>query len=335
MNIRIVVHLALLLAMGNGALGADFPEVALLEPRFNLFAGEEAVFHAVLKGPAFEGRVEWRFSAEGRTLARGERTVRTAGGLSDSVEIRAALPAVNPGVIAGIQLSVSAIPKAEDKAVGGLERTLWLFPADPFTGRAAWLAKLTIRLFDPVGATARLFDEAKIPYTALRNVDALGQPGEGLLVVGEGVSFRDYRGLNDSLMKAAAAGWPVLCLAPAGGEITLPVTGDSEMPEPKSVTLRRQDIITQLDKRLDAGGWNTGAKDAGSGLKLRGDRGPVAAEVVSQAGAWPWMEMTYDRGRGKWVVCGFGIVSGWAESPTPRFLFVKVLEHVSGVKAGE
>ncbi|MEI6149597.1 MAG: hypothetical protein WCS01_10905, partial [bacterium] len=319
----------------GAGVGAEAPALNLREPWANLFAGKEAVLHATLDGEPFEGRVAWQFSADGRTLARGERAVKTAAGGRETVEIRLAVPEVNPGVIMATKLTVSAFASGTAKEAGSVERTLWVFPPDPFTGRVEWLKKLDIRLFDPVGATAKLFDEFKIPYAAVRNVDALGEPKDGVLVVGEGVSFRDYRGLGDGLMKAAAAGWPILCIAPAGGEITLPVTGSPEMPEPKSVTLRRQDIITQLDKRLDACGWKTDGKSAGSGLKLRGDRGPVAAEVVSQAGAWPWMEMTFDKGRGKLVVCGFGIVGAWAESPTPRFLFVKVLEQVSGSKMRE
>jgi hypothetical protein len=107
------------------------------------------------------------------------------------------------------------------------------------------------------------------------------------------------------------------------------------LPEPKGVALRRQDIIPQLDKRLDADGWMADGKASGSGLKLTGNRGPIVAEVVGQSGAWPWLDMTFDKGRGKLVICSFGIVGGWAESPTPRFLFVKVLEYVSGSRLRE
>jgi hypothetical protein len=311
---------------------AESPAVTALEPWSNLFAGKEAVFHARLDGETFDGRLMWQFLADGRTIARGERPVKLAPGGRETVEIRLAVPDMNPGVCVRAQLSVSAVPAGEGKAVAGLDRTLWLFPSDPFTGRAEWLKKLDIRLFDPVGATAKIFDDSKVPYTAIRNVDSLGDPKEGILIVGEGVSFRDYRGLGDSLIKAAAAGWPILCLAPAGGEMVLPVRGGADLPEPRSMSLRRQDVVQELDKRLDAGGWKNDGKPTGSGLKIRGDRGPVVAEAVNEPGAWPWVDMAFDKGRGRRLVCGFGVVGGWAESPTPRFLLVKVLEHVSGMK---
>ena len=335
MRIRAIIVLAGCLAVAGSGARADPSAIALQEPWSNLFGGKEAVLHATLQGEAFEGRVAWELSAAGRTLARGECAVRTAAGERGTVEIRLAVPEVNPGVIMAMKLAVSAIGGGADKVVGSVQRDLWAFPSDPFTGRSEWLKALDIRLFDSVGATAKVFDEAKVSYTAVRNMDALGPPGNGLLVVGEGVSFRDYRGLGDSLIKAAADGWPVLCLAPAGGAVTIPLAVGAELPEPKGVALRRQDIIPQLDKRLDADGWMADGKASGSGLKLTGNRGPIVAEVVGQSGAWPWLDMTFDKGRGKLVICSFGIVGGWAESPTPRFLFVKVLEYVSGSRLRE
>ena len=331
MKVHAIFYAGCLVATALAAL-AEPPAVTVREPWSNLFAGKESVFHAILDGETFDGRLVWQFSTDGRTIARGERPVKLVHGGRETVEIQLAVPDVNPGVCVRAQLSVSAVPASEGKAVAGLDRSLWLFPSDPFAGRAEWLKKLDIRLFDPVGATTKVFDDSKVPYTAIRTVDSLDDPKEGILIVGEGVSFRDYRGLGDSLIKAAAAGWPILCLAPAGGEMVLPVRGGVDLPGLRSMTLRRQDVVQELDKRLDAGGWKNDGKPTGSGLKIRGDRGPVAAEAVNEPEAWPWVDMAFDKGRGRLLVCGFGIVGGWAESPTPRFLLVKVLEHVSGMK---
>jgi hypothetical protein len=184
-------------------------------------------------------------------------------------------------------------------------------------------------LFDPVGATARVLDGSKVPYTLIRNVDGLEAGAFGLLMVGEGVSFKDYRGVFEVLVKVARTGKPVLCLAPGGGEMRLPGSVDADLPTPSRLSFRRDDIISELDKRLDASGWQTGEKTTGSGLKLRGDRGPVWVEVGGAAEGWPVMEMGFGKGAAPLLVCGFGLVGAWAESPTPRFLFVKMLEHVT------
>ena len=106
------------------------------------------------------------------------------------------------------------------------------------------------------------------------------------------------------------------------------------MLQPDRLMFRQADIVTELDKRLDPRGWQT-SKVMESGLRLRGDRGPVVAETCVGKGAWPWMELDYAAVNGKLVVCGFGIVNVWAESPTPRFLLMKVLERVSGNKMKE
>lgn len=332
-------HLALGLCCLLGAFGAHAATstvVAVQEPWSNVFGGKEAVLHAtVTSAEPFDGRVAWQFAADGRTLGRGEGVVKAGPATPGTLEVRLSVPPVKPGVIMQTTLSVSAVPAGTDKAMATLDRTLWVFPDSPFTDRAEWLKKLNIRLFDPSGATARILTDAGVPFVETRNVDALAAAEDGVLIVGEGVSFKEYRGLAESLIKAAAAGRPVLCLAPDSGDMVLPVSGDLAVPQPSNLAFCRQDIITQLDKRLDADGWKTGGKSTASGLRLRGERGPVVAEVGKEAESWPWMEMKFGRKNGRLVVCGFGIVGAWAESPTPRFFLAKVLEHVSGNKVKE
>ena len=103
-----------------------------------------------------------------------------------------------PGVVMAMKLTVSAFASGTAKEEGSVERTLWVFPPDPFTGRAEWLKKLDIRLFDPVGATARLFDEVTVPYTTVRNVDALGEPKDAVLVVPK-ARAQEVRAVVDAL----------------------------------------------------------------------------------------------------------------------------------------
>jgi len=310
--------------------------IRLQEPWSNVFAGKEAVFHVSLAAiEPFEGRLAWRFSADGRTLSRGESVAKAGPTAIGTVEVRVNVPDVKPGVVMQTSLSVSASKAESDIAIAVLDRTLWVFPEDPFTGRTEWLKKINIRLFDPVGTTAKLFTDARVPFAEIRSVDALTAIEAGTLIVGEGVSLKEYRGLAENLIKAAAAGRPVLCLALDNGEMQLPVSGDPAVPQPASLVFHQQDIIKELDKRLDAAGWKGNGKASASGLKLRGDRGPVMAEVSRDVGMWPWMELVFEKENGKLIVCGFGIVGAWAETPTPRFLMLKVLEHASGNKVKE
>ena len=59
-----------------------------------------------------------------------------------------------------------------------------------------------------------------------------------------------------------------------------------------------------------------------------GERGSVVGKVDSGDGGWPWIEMNYAERRGKIVICGFGIIEKWAAGPTPRYMFVKLLESL-------
>ncbi len=304
--------------------------IAVEEPWSNVFGGSESVFHLTVSGAeTFNGRLAWQLSVEGRTVARGESAVNVTPVIPASIEIHISMPVVKPGVIIQSRLSVMAIEAGRE--IVRVEKPIWIFP-ETFFGREEWFKTLDISLFDPTGLTAKLFTEAKIPFTEIRNVAALTGAHPGLLVIGEGVSFRDYRGLVDSLLKAASTGWRILCLAPLDGECALPMTEASDLQQPDSVMFRHADIITELDKRLDAVAWKTKGTVVLSGLKLRGDRGPVVAEVAKGERAWPWVEFTFAKERGRLVVCGFSMMSSWVESPTPRFLIVKVLERVSGNK---
>jgi hypothetical protein len=201
------------------------------------------------------------------------------------LEIPLSLPPVREGVVLGLQLRVEVFD-GQAQTLADDERPLWLFPRDPFINRGDWLEGLKITLYDPEGATRTVFDEAGIPYHAPRTSDALHEITEGIIMVGEGVSFQKHRGLAESLARAAARGVPVLCLAPAAGELPVPGTGDQ--PPVEGVELRRRDVIRDFDKRLDADYWPPPGKVAKSGLGVVSRRGSVVMEVADSPEAWPW-----------------------------------------------
>src|SRR5205814_1197539 len=119
-----------------------------------------------------------------------------------------------------------------------------------FANRREWLKGLKIALFDPEKTTAEPLQKLAVPFQEINNTAALAEIKEGLLLVGAGVSFKDFPDLAETLTKAAAAGLPVLCLAPAGGILPIPGTSPKG-PRPRAVSWRRGDQITTLDNRLD------------------------------------------------------------------------------------
>jgi hypothetical protein len=209
---------------------------------------------------------------------------------------------------------------------------LWIFPRDPFADRSEWLKSLKITLFDPEGKTAEVLEKIRVPFTFTKNTSALDELSEGLLVIGEGTAWKDYRSLGETMVKAAARGVPVLCLAPGEGTLVLPGTEGADLPAPESLTLRQEDIITELDKRLDATAWPPAGKIAASRLAIKSDRDQVVAEVSQAARAWPWLEMRYPAPKGRLLICGFGIIRQWEATPAARYLLSELFVRLTAKK---
>jgi hypothetical protein len=326
---QLLVTTGVIACLGTDAL-AGGTTVVPAETWNGVFAGGERTFrYLITSDRATDGRVTWELSRESRALARGEVTVQTQAGESRTVEFRVPIPEVKEGVVFACDLTVSLVPQGASAQPATSRRTLWLFPDNAFADRKQWLRDLGIRLFDPEKKTAERFAKADIPFTEIRTTDALAVVRDGLVVVGEGVSLKEERGLASAMRQAAEAGVPVLCLVLSGGEMPLPTEGASDGggKPPVRMAFRRADIISELDKRLDWKTWAPGREATASSLVLSADRRVAAVEAVKGDRGWPWMDVAFEGG-GRLVVCGFGIVAGWDGSPSPRYLLLKLLEEM-------
>jgi hypothetical protein len=225
------------------------------------------------------------------------------------------IPAVKEGVVLEAQLTVALYTAADVKPAAVDNRTVRIFAADPFADRGQWLKGLAITLFDPEKKTADLFDKAHIPYKYTRNTSMLDELDGGLLVIGEGTAWKDYASLGQSVVKAASRGVPVLCLAPGEGSLALPGADGADSPAPAAVTLRRENVIGELDKRLDRFAWPPDGQIAVSRLEIKGDRDQAVLEFGRGDRGWPWLDVRYPAPRGRLWVCGFGIVRYWEAGP--------------------
>ena len=297
----------------------------------NLFGGKETVLPLTITAKeSFRGTLGWRLASDGRTLARKEQAIAVGAGQSVTSEIRFETPSVKDGTILSTMLEVIVVEDGASAAAAKLKKAIWIFPENVWADRQEWLKQLNLHVFDPDGKTTALLEKGKIPFATLRNVAALAEFTDGVLIVGEGVSFKEYRGLARSLLQAAAGGAAVLCLAPREGEIPIADAPENRLPQPMRMEFRQHDIIGELDKQLDAACWPM----AGTGLmgiQLQGERGPVIGEVSPAGTGWFWLEMIFasDKHQGRLVVTGLTFVEKWETSPTPRYLLVKMLERVA------
>lgn len=320
---KLIGSLALLvLTAATGYGGAPAPTLAIREAWGNVFGGQEAIFHIEIAAQTeFSGRMIWRLSAGDRTLWRNERSVRVEPGRTETVPINVRIPPVAPGVVYATRLTVEVARDGDRKALAEVQRTIHAFPEEIFHEQTRRLAALEIHLFDPVGTTADRLQAAGVELTRVHNLDALEVLDRGVIIIGEGLDLREYRALPEILLNRAAAGRTVLCLASVDGAITL--AGANDAIQPERIVFRREKVIREWDKRLDADAWSPDGRMVASGVNLQSYRGRVVGAI--EAAGWPWLEMRFEGG-GRLIVCGFAIMEKWESGPTPRFLFARLLE---------
>ncbi len=311
--------------VGSTALTAQEPK--LIPPAnqawTNVLADSRAEVEFTVQAPAaFKGRIAWTFSdaATRRVLpnGRGESALKPGAKAKFALDI----PAVNPGVVLKAHLTVSLVDDANGSVRATQEKDLWIFPADPFHGQAKELEELKLIVYAPAGKTAAALKALKVPFEDEKNAAALADRKGGVVVIGEGVSFKDEAGLTDTLVQLARQGATVICLAPSAG--TLPIPG-AEKDGGESVSLFRHDAIPKLDPRLDGLAWSNSTKIVASTIALRAIDGSVAGEVVEGPGGFPWLQVDYPQTKGRLTVCGFALVAQWQATPTPRYLFARMI----------
>ncbi len=303
--------------------------VTATKTRGNVFSGEESDFlFKVEAANAIKGRVVWRVAAGTATVKTGEVALAAGPGAPANVPVKFAVAEFEKPAVLQTRLTLAVVEAGRNEPSATFGQDLWVFPKDPFANRSEWLKKLKINLYDPTakGATAKVFEAAKVPFEQLRSLDAVADLKEGIVIVGEGVSFKEEKGLAAALQKLAAGGLAVLVLAPAEGEVLVPGLGGPGGLE--DLTFRRE-IVRKLDKRLDPDGWLPDGKVVASSIRLKAGDDGVTGDVTAGPGGWPWVEARYGTGKGRWAVCGLAMIAKWDDGPTPRFLFARMLEHLT------
>jgi hypothetical protein len=323
--------LAVLLQPALGS--ADGVRIEPAEKWSNVFGQKKVALHFTVKATeAFKGRVGWALLINNRTVpgSPGEADVAVGSDGSAEVKVRLHVPPVREGVVLRAQLVLSVHGGGQRRSAATHTKTLWIFPADPFAGQKEWLRRAKIRVFDPAKTTARLLQAAQLPLEVIDAVSELDDLKDGVLIVGQAASFKDQPELSEKVAQAAARGLRVLVLPPADGTLLVPGVETAQGLAPGSLSFRRTDVITELDKRLDAEAWPAANAVVIRTVALRAEDGRVVAEVGRRRVDWPWLEARFPDRKGALVYCGFGIVGkAWDESPAPRFLLARILERLA------
>ena len=295
----------------------------------NVFADRDVTQHLGIDAQqSMRGRVSWQLTVNRAVIQRGEAAVTVESGRTAEVAIPLRIPPVNPGVVMDAELAVAFA--GEDGADSSLQKPLTVFHENAFANRSVQLEALNIALFDPAETTAARLEKAGVPFRTVRNIDSIPELDSRLVVVGEAVSLESRRGLFAVLQDTARSGTSVLCLAPADGAFALPGAEAHDGPRPASVALRRNDVIHELDKRLDAASWPPDGRVTACAMSVRADRGGVVGAVVPDGNeGWLWVEIVYPGG-GRLIVSGFAVMAHWEATPAPRYLFVHMIDRLTG-----
>lgn len=297
----------------------------------NLEAGTNAEFHALIQSTAaIRGNLQWSVTVGPQPIVRREIEVTVEAGRPAVVPIQFTVPPLKDDVAVRATLAVSFQPQntSPNEVASSVAKTLWFFAANPFVNHEASLKDKKIALFDPEGKTQKIFERDGIPFTLIPRPDAIQNIKEGLLIIGEGLSLRDFKMLTDVCLATALRGVPVLCMALREGQFRLIDGNDRNLPPPHALSFRHNDVITNLDKRVDAAAWPPDGIVAARTLAISGDRGPIIGEVLDKSGEWPWVEMAF-RNDTKVIFCQFNIVEKWEAGPAPRYLLAALLDYIS------
>lgn len=299
------------------------------EPWTTVFGGERVKLHFDVSSPLTDKHTAlWSYATGQRRLAAGELNITIGADGSGTIELPLRIPPVKEGVIFETELTISVVK--DGKIAASLSKPITIYPEDPFTNKVTSLKELNISLYDPDGKTAERFKAAGIPFHQMGTLASLKNVEEGILVVGEGLSLKTQRGIFDVLTEVAAYGVPVLCLASTEGTFPLPFAADNDLPQPSRVLIDRAAVITRFDKHFDSQAWGRGGSPAVSSLQIERSRTGIEMEVSESPAGWSWLELHYGE-RGVLIWTGFGIIERWEESPTPRYLLIRIFEDLTEI----
>lgn len=277
---------------------------------------------AIHSSKAIDARLGWSIAVGDRTMTRGERTLSLTDG-KNMLTIPIKLPRSDKDVALAIRVVIQLLDN--ETQLAQTDTPLWIVSEDPFLDRHDWMKRTKIRLFDPVGETSSIFEDAHIPHERLLNVDAVSRIERGLLIIGEGTSLEEFSVLRSMIWEVAARGTAVLILVPIDGDI--PLDAPNGVTAASQLHFRRADVLADLDKRFDWRAWPSGDPVVRC-FRFMAARDEQVASVENGSHEWPWVRIDLPKPGRTIIACGFPVVTQWKSGPMPRHLLRRLLEVV-------
>ena len=139
-----------------------------IEPRekWSAVFGESKVTFAfdVHVDEAIDGRVLWNFSANQRTISRGEIELTAAPNKLAEIVVPLQIPPVKEGVIFRANLTLFLHGEDDSRGIATLDKPIWIYAENPFAGRTN--NDVLDGKIRPEAPPAQLYDLGQDPYQA-------------------------------------------------------------------------------------------------------------------------------------------------------------------------
>lgn len=307
-------RLPLWLAAGFVCMHTLAGDITVLHPHL-LYHAEE--MQVTLHAPDHaDQRIPFRFEFEDKPLTQGTFGVGPDG----FARLSFSAPAPRPGIPIPLTLRLPGIQaQAEEQ-----KTTLWIFSEGSVFAEKHRLEEWPLHLYDPPGETAAWLTQHGIPFRRIRDITDVDS---GVLILGEGISFRRHPDILENLLKHSTSGIPVLVINPAGGMLDLSsvFTGN---PRPEFQ-------LSGLDFLFENTPYLAGAGFAPHNFDLASERGEVRLSLRAEEG-WPWLHITEKSGA-PLLFSGVSLTTDKTNSPAPLLLFNALLKylHQTSHKGGD
>ncbi|MBA4368147.1 MAG: hypothetical protein C0403_10985, partial [Desulfobacterium sp.] len=266
-----------------------------------------------------------RIAAGNRTLALFEEHIDISASATASFSIPFKTPAVKPGIIQPLDLTVSLAGSSSADPVEIFCQRLWIFHRDIFADKHEWLSGLNIILYDPAGKTGRMFAELSLPIPKTANFNVISKNKHDIVLTGENTDLNEK--MTSELLKLAAAGAKILCLDPRKFQLSFnPAIEGKDDALPPSLHFYERERIVKLDKRLDASlWWDSGLPDKSIQMKTTSPE-TININVKKSKSPWVWCEIHFPDCHGRLIVTTLPLSDRMDRNPTPRYLFFAILK---------
>lgn len=297
-------------------------------PWRGIFADKVVPYEIILTGKQNSyASLTWRLSSKGRVLSSGQQAIRFGSGNTVTTTLPLQTPPLKQGISIEAQLIIEVADETHSEQKTDYKSKLNIYGPDLLLTNRHFYQQLNIQLFDPIGNTAKIFDDLKIPYVARSKAQLVNLTEKRLIVVGAGVALDQQRGLIDTLIEHARNGQRVLILQPITGDFSVSDLSTNSKIRPSTMSFTDDSVVQSFAQGYD---WITNTSKT-HGISLLNHRQTVLAQIAKHnRNNWDWLQINFDQSGGKLIICMLLFDRYIDTGPVPQIIFIRLLAYANG-----